>query len=63
MYAYADSFDRAIGQSDGSTVGILLRKKPMICTKESVRSRPREGEFSMRTELYWQIIKQFARYP
>ena len=37
-------------------------KKPMICTKESVRSRPR-GEFSMRTELYWQIIKQFVRYP
>lgn len=57
MYVYADSFDRAIGQSDGSTVGILCRKKPMICTKESVRSRPREGEFSMRTELYWQIIK------
>ncbi len=24
-----------------------MRKKPMICTKESVRSRPREGEFSM----------------
>ena len=57
MYAYADSFDRAIGQSDGSTVGILCAKKPMICTKESVRSRPREGEFSMRTELYWQIMK------
>ena len=34
MYAYADSFDRAIGQSDGSTVGILC-EKPMICTKEA----------------------------
>ena len=25
--------------------------------------KAREGEFSMRTELYWQIIKQFVRYP
>ena len=27
MYVYADSFDRAIGQSDGSTVGILCEMR------------------------------------
>ena len=39
------------------------QKKADDLHEESVRSRPRENEFSMRTELYWQIIKQFVRYP
>lgn len=34
MYAYADSFDRAIGQSDGSTVGILCEKADDLHERE-----------------------------